>query len=450
MITKYEKYLPQIESVTRDNVKLIKYENIIAFTYAYLGAQGDPGGLTFVQKTDTLKFYYINQYCDDQNLVNEVENSYFKPFSDAIKATGWLIPELDGWKKFEMGQGNFLFLRKEYVDEFILLANSIGKIVNFPVSLYQFKFILLNLLVNDEYKEVKNKIINSICHYPTLLGGIIGDVAGSRFEFSPIKTKKFKLLVKSKDYLEPTQTYKDYKETCHFTDDTITTLAIANALMQSAPSFNNLKTMAIKNLKEFGNKYPYVGYGSKFNFWLKSSNEKPYNSFGNGSAMRISAVPYFAKDINQVKTLTRVVTEITHNHPEGIKGAEAVACCIWWALNGYSRYQIKYFVEQEYYDLNFDYKNLLKTYHHDESCQNSVPQAIYAFVISTSFEDAIKNAIAMGGDADTMACIAGSIAEAYYGLPKKFEKIGLSYLTDDLKEVVLNFKIKNNFNKQKN
>ena len=439
----YQNYIPQIENVSKENIKSIDYNNIVAFTFAYDGAMGDNGELTVVNKTDELKFFYINRLSGDKELLKTVDSTYFKPFADTIAQTGWYIPELAGWKKLEMGQGNFLFVRKEYYSEFETLANSIDKIIiKSQTLLYQYKFIIINLLLNDEYNQIKNKLINSKCNYPTLLGGIIGDISGSRFEFKPIKTKKFKLLVKGKNYLQPTQTYQEYQENCHFTDDTVMTIAVANALMQSKPDFSDLKEQTIKNLKHFGNKYPYVGYGAKFNYWLKSTHTKPYNSFGNGSAMRISAVPYFADSIEQVKELTKIVTEVTHNHPEGIKGAEAVACCIWWALNGYSKYQIKYFVERDYYDLNFDYKNLVKTYKHDESCQNSVPQAIYSFIISNSYEDAIKTAISMGGDSDTMACISGSIAEAYYGLPSHLKNQGLSYLPKDLKTIVLNFQNK--------
>lgn len=160
--------------------------------------------------------------------------------------------------------------------------------------------------------------------------------------------------------------------------------------------------------------------------------------------MRIGAVPYFAKDIEELKHLSRLVTVVTHNHEEGIKGAEAVASCIWLAWHNNSKQQIKDYVEKNYYNLDFDYDQLLKTYVHDESCQNSVPQSIYAFLISTDYEDAIRTAISMGGDADTMACIAGSIAEAFYGMSKDLEEIGMKFLTEDLKEVLKKFK--NKFN----
>ena len=280
-----------------------------------------------------------------------------------------------------------------------------------------------------------------------IMGAIIGDIAGSRFEFKPNRNKNFELLVKGENHLKKNQPYKEFLDNCRFTDDAVMTVAIANALLEADGDYTNLSKLAIKNMKMFGNKYPFAGYGSKFKRWLQLPVYEPYNSFGNGSAMRISAVPYFAKSLEEVKNLSRLVTEVTHNHPEGIKGAEAVACCIWLALRGYDKEEIKGFVESNYYNLNFDYEELVKTYTHDESCQNSVPQSIFAFLISNNYEDTLKTAISMGGDADTMACIAGGIAAAYYGLPKNLEEQGLEFLTADLKEVVLKFKDKINKDK---
>lgn len=293
-------------------------------------------------------------------------------------------------------------------------------------------------MVIDKIDKQNNK---KLCICPTLLGGIIGDIAGSRFEFHPNKNKDFELLLKGKNYLNK-QTFQEYITTCHFTDDTVMTIAIANALLEIDENYDNLNELTIKNMKLFGHKYPLAGYGSKFNTWLTMPITEPYNSYGNGSAMRISAVPYFAKSLEEVKLLSKIVTEVTHNHPEGIKGAEAVACCIWLAYKGYSKEYIKNFIEKNYYKLDFDYNELLNSYSYDESCQNSIPQSIFAFLISTDFEDAIRTAISMGGDADTMACITGAIAEAYYGLPKDLEAKGLDFLTDDLKEVVLKFQNK--------
>lgn len=275
-----------------------------------------------------------------------------------------------------------------------------------------------------------------------IMGAIIGDIAGSRFEFKPNRNKNFELLVKGENYLKKNQPYKEFLETCRFTDDAVMTVAVANALLECDGDYSKLSKLAIKNMKKFGNKYPFAGYGSKFKRWLQLPICEPYNSFGNGSAMRISAVPYFANSLEEVKVLSKMVTEVTHNHPEGIKGAESVACCIWLALNGESKEGLKTFVEENYYNLDFDYDDLVKNYTHDESCQNSVPQSIFAFLISDSYEDTLKTAISMGGDADTMACIAGSIAAAYYGLPANLEKQGLEFLPPDLKDVVLKLKYK--------
>lgn len=274
---------------------------------------------------------------------------------------------------------------------------------------------------------------------PTIMGAIVGDIAGSRFEFNPNRNKNFDLLVKGEHCLAPKQPFYEYKTTCHYTDDTVLTIAVANALLEANGNYENLGELSVKNMKHFGNKHPLAGYGAKFNTWLRLPNPAPYYSYGNGSAMRISPVPYFAKSIEEVKELSRKVTDVTHNHPEGIKGAECVACCIWLALNGKDKDFIKKFVEENYYNLDFDYEDLVKNYTHDESCQNSVPQSIYAFLISNDYEDTLKTAISMGGDADTMACIAGSIASAYYGMPRELEEKGLEFLHNDLKEVVLNF-----------
>lgn len=276
-----------------------------------------------------------------------------------------------------------------------------------------------------------------------VIGAIIGDIAGSRFEFNPIKNKDFELLPIGKNYLDPKQPFKEYCSTCHFTDDTVMTIAVANAFLKTNDDFNNVSKLVIKNLKYFGNKYPLAGYGAKFNTWLQMPTTEPYNSYGNGSAMRISAVPYFAKNLDEVKLLSKLVTEVAHNHPEGVKGAEATAVCIWLAKKNYNKDYIKKYVEDHYYKLDFNYEDLVKSYDHDESCQNSVPQSIFAFLISNSYEDTIKTAISMGGDADTMACIAGGIAAAYYGLPKDIEEKGLEFLPDEFKEILEKIKRSN-------
>lgn len=272
-----------------------------------------------------------------------------------------------------------------------------------------------------------------------IYGAIIGDVAGSRFEFKPIKSKDFDLFYSfSGKGHDTNQTLEDYLKSSHFTDDTVMTIAVANALIEANGDYSNLRELAVKNLKYFGRKYPNRGYGYKFQQWLYSDSNEHYNSLGNGSAMRISSIPYFANSLDEVKRLSKMVTDVTHNHPEGIKGAEAVAVLIWMALHNFTKEDIRKEVENNYYNLDYDYNELLQTYTHDETCQNSVPQSIYAFFISTDYEDCIRTAISMGGDADTMACIAGSIAGAYYGVPSDLQKQVLNFLPDEFVNIIEN------------
>ena len=221
-----------------------------------------------------------------------------------------------------------------------------------------------------------------------------------------------------------------------FTDDTVMTLAIYKALKECDRDYQNLQQLTILNMKKLGRKYPLVGYGNNFNRWLMLPFAEPYNSYGNGSAMRVSPVAYFANNIDEVKKLSKIVTEITHNHEEGLKGAEAVAVSVWMALYGSTKEEIKEKIEQEYFNLDFYYKDLVQNYSFDESCQGSVPQAIYAFLISNSFEDTIRTCVEMGGDADTMGAIAGAIAGAYYGIPKELKEKAKEYLTNDLLEIL--------------
>lgn len=191
-------------------------------------------------------------------------------------------------------------------------------------------------------------------------------------------------------------------------------------------------------MRDLGRKYPLVGYGKNFNRWLMSSFAEPYNSFGNGSAMRVSPVAYFANSVDEVKKLSKIVTEVTHNHEEGLKGAEAVAVSTWMALYGNTKDEIKEVIEKEYYNLDFNYEDLVKNYSFDETCQGSVPQAIFAFLIPNSFKDTIRTCVSMGGDADTMSAIVGAIVGAYYGIPKDLKEKAKEFLTNDLLNIILN------------
>ena len=259
-----------------------------------------------------------------------------------------------------------------------------------------------------------------------MLGAIIGDIVGSRFEWNNIKTKDFDFLTKY----------------CFFTDDSVMTCAIAKALLEHRLDNVNISETAIKYMQQLGRKYPNCGYGGNFKHWIYSSSPKPYNSWGNGAAMRVSACGWIYPSINSVIKASRLVTEVTHNHPEGIKGAEAVAVAIYLARNGKTIDEIKEDMKH-YYNINFTLDEIRESYEFDVSCQGSVPVALESFFESTSFEDAIRNAISVGGDSDTIGAITGSIAEAYYGIPNDLRnKILDDYLPDDLVNIIINFEKK--------
>lgn len=263
-----------------------------------------------------------------------------------------------------------------------------------------------------------------------MLGAIIGDIVGSRFEWNNNKTKHFEL----------------FNDKCFFTDDTVMTLAIAKAILHSESDYSDLSSLSIKYMQEVGRNYPSCGYGGSFGLWVFSNNPKPYNSFGNGAAMRVSPVGFVAKSLDQAISLSKKVTEVTHNHPEGIKGAEATAVAIYLARNGYNINDIKNYIDKHYYKMNFTLDEIRDTYKFNETCQDTVPQAIMAFLESTSFEDAIRNAISIGGDSDTLAAITGGIAEACYGIPKEIRNKALTYLDKRLLNILLDFENKYGIN----
>lgn len=253
-----------------------------------------------------------------------------------------------------------------------------------------------------------------------MFGAIIGDIAGSRFEGSNHKSKDFELLA----------------ENCSFTDDTVMSVAIAYAILNSRKNIDTLPSEAIKAMQAFGQCYRWAGYGGAFSRWIRSTDPQPYNSWGNGAAMRVSACGFAANSIDEVKQLSRAVTEVTHNHPEGIKGAEAVAVAVFMAKSGKSMKDIREYITANYYDISFTLDEIREEYRFDVSCQGSVPQAFEAFFESINFEDAIRNAISIGGDSDTIAAIAGSIAEAYYGIPDNLKEAASDYLDEALLRVI--------------
>lgn len=256
-----------------------------------------------------------------------------------------------------------------------------------------------------------------------MIGAIIGDIVGSRFEWNNIKTKDFEFLT----------------DKCFVTDDSIMTLSIAKALLECKGNYDNLEEKTIYWMRKIGRKYPDCGYGGSFYQWMFSSNPTPYNSFGNGAAMRVSACGYVASSLEEVISLSRKVTAVTHNHPEGIKGAEAIAVAIFMAKNGSNIFEIRDYINDNYYQMNFKLDDIRESYQFNEICQNTVPQAIVAFLESKSFEDSIRNAISIGGDSDTLAAITGGIAEAYYGVPTEIKKAALTFLNDELLSILTEF-----------
>jgi type I restriction enzyme M protein len=255
-----------------------------------------------------------------------------------------------------------------------------------------------------------------------LLGAIIGDIVGSRYEWNNIKTKEF-------DFL----TYR-----CEFTDDSVMSLAVAKALLDCG-SYDKLGDYAVKAMREVGQPYPNCGYGGMFRKWIYSDDPQPYNSFGNGAAMRVSACGFAAKTLDEAVLLSRKVTEVTHNHPEGIKGAEATAVCIFLARTGSSILEIRDYADKHYYPMNFTLDGIRDSYTFNETCQDTVPQAIMAFLESSGFEDAIRNAVSIGDDSDTLAAITGGIAEAYYGVPTDIRKHALTFLDERLLNILTDF-----------
>ncbi len=256
-----------------------------------------------------------------------------------------------------------------------------------------------------------------------MLGALAGDIAGSRFEWANIKTKDFDLMTRD----------------CRPTDDSVMTLAIAQAVLESRAKVTLLPAKAVASMQAWGRAYPDAGYGGHFCRWLSSGNPQPYNSFGNGAAMRVSACGFAAGSLEDAISLAHAVTAVTHNHPEGLKGAEAVSVAIYLARTDRSQIEIRDYIHAHYYLMDFTLKGIRPTYRFDVSCQGSVPQAIMAFLEAEGFEDAIRNAISLGGDSDTIAAIAGSIAEAYFGIPADIRKLALTYLDARMLKTLMDF-----------
>lgn len=243
-----------------------------------------------------------------------------------------------------------------------------------------------------------------------MLGAILGDVAGSPYEFEGIKSKDFPFI----------------SNRSRMTDDSFMTIAVALGLMNGERDPQTTENSIKAAMLSLGNAYPAAGYGGRFINWLKSENPQPYNSYGNGSAMRVSPVAWCFDTLEEVEEFARISAEITHNHPEGIKGAQATASAIFLARTESSKGLIRAYITERYgYDLTRTLDEIRPSYDFDVSCQGSVPEAIIAFLESTDFEDAIRNAVSLGGDSDTQGAIAGSIAEGFYGIDDELEDIAI-------------------------
>jgi len=249
-----------------------------------------------------------------------------------------------------------------------------------------------------------------------MLGAMIGDIVGSIYEWHNIKTTDFRF----------------FSDRCFFTDDTVLTAATAKALMTGVDY--------TRAYQDFARRYPGRGYGGNFSHWIYAENPKPYNSWGNGSAMRVSSVGFAFDTVEEVLAEAERSAVVTHNHPEGIKGAQSSALAILMARQGATQTEIRKEITARFgYNLNRTLAEIRPEYTFDVSCQGSVPEAIIAFLESEHYEDAIRKAISLGGDSDTIACITGGIAEAYYGLPDQIAVEGRTFLPEEFLQIIDDF-----------
>ena len=260
-----------------------------------------------------------------------------------------------------------------------------------------------------------------------MYGAILGDMIGSPYEFDRgDKTKDFPLFTADSE----------------FTDDTVMTVAVADALLDAPEDATDdeIRKRLVGSMRSLGRKYPFAGYGGRFIGWLFSDDAGPYGSYGNGSAMRVSSAGWLYGTLEETRRIARLTADVTHNHPEGIKGAEAAASAIFMARTGSSKEEIKEYIVREFgYDLTRTCDEIRPAYRHVESCQKTVPEAITAFLEGNDFEDVIRTAVSLGGDCDTLTCIAGGMAEAFYGVPAELVRECRKRLPEDILKVLDRF-----------
>lgn len=246
-----------------------------------------------------------------------------------------------------------------------------------------------------------------------MIGAIVGDVVGSVYEWRNHRSKEFPL----------------FHPNAFFTDDSLCTIAVADCLLTGGDP--------AERLRHWGRRYPDLGYGGRYRHWLNGDDPRPYGSFGNGAAMRVSPAAFLASSLDEARRFARRVTEVTHNHPEGIKGALATTDAIWLSFEGAGPGEIRHHLSTTYgYDMARTVDSIRPGYEFDESCQGTVPEAIICALEASGFEDALRNAISIGGDSDTVACIAGGVAEARFGVPGEIAEAGLGRLTGELRDIV--------------
>lgn len=251
----------------------------------------------------------------------------------------------------------------------------------------------------------------------SLIGAIVGDVVGSRYEWHNVKTKDFPL----------------FGAGCRPTDDSVMTLAVGEALLEHRRTGGDLERLAVEKMQEWGRRHPNAGYGGAFCRWLVSDHPRPYNSWGNGAAMRVSLCGWFASTLDEAHEFSDAITRVTHDHPEGLAGARVTAGCVFLARTGVGKDEIRKYVESTYRKIDFTLDEIRPSYEFDVSCQGSVPQALASFFEAEDFEDAIRNAISIGGDSDTIGAITGAVASAFWGVPAEIRGQVEALLPADMK-----------------
>ena len=418
------------EKLSEDRIRALDASKVEAIAFAEVGAQGDPNYIAIVSADEE------SIRIDEGYFGYEAYGRYFLG-SVAIESIERVLPFLrnfrgtamentvrghcavtDEWIHLDALMGNHFFVRKKNLDSFLKRLNNrcicpIG--IDIIIEMLKEKTIGGKNMVDKGSRS--------------MIGAIVGDIVGSRFEWHNRKSKRFTFLKEQGKSRHP----------CFFTDDSVMTLAVAAAILDWRGGAGDLGACAVRRMQEFGRRFPDAGYGGYFYHWLHADNPQPYNSWGNGSAMRVSACGWAGRTLDEVKALSRAVTEVTHNHPEGIKGAEATAVATFLARTGKSMEEIKEVVVRDYYPLDFTLDEIRPGYEFDVSCQGSVPPALEAFFESTSFEDAIRNAISIGGDSDTIAAITGAVAGAYYGVPEDIREKAETFLDAHLLETLYAF-----------